>query len=83
MERSPVCARAGPCSRRQRRPCFLLGWMPLVGTIIGIVGAVKAWGWPWLQALLLFGGPFLIAAAIAATSGMLDWLRDRRDARAR
>lgn len=37
-----------------------IGWTPLVGTIIGVYGAVKGWGWHWLPASLLFGWMLLL-----------------------
>lgn len=47
----------------------LLAWLPLVGSIIGMFGAVSAWGWSWLAAFALFFGwmivPLIIAVAIA------------------
>lgn len=33
-----------------------LGYVPVVGSIIGVVGAVDIWGWHWYWAVLLFFG---------------------------
>ena len=38
---------------------LFLAYMLLLGTIVGIHGAVTAWQWTWLQARGLFFGPFL------------------------
>jgi len=35
---------------------FILGEMPILGTIMGIIGAVNNWGWSLFQAILLFFG---------------------------
>ena len=44
---------------------FFVGGWPVVGTILGMVGAHYAWGWSWLAAFLLFWG--LIAAIMLLT----------------
>jgi hypothetical protein len=33
---------------------FLLAYVPLVGSIVGMYGAVKVWDWSFLQAFVLF-----------------------------
>ena len=48
---------------------FILGQLPLVGTVVGMFGAVEAWGWSWLQSFLLFFGPFLLLSILYAISG--------------
>ncbi len=40
---------------------LLLGPMPLIGTIMGIIGATKVWGWSIGLSLLLFGAPLLFS----------------------
>ena len=41
-----------------------LGYIPFVGSVLGMAGAMKVWHWEWWQAgLLFFGG---IALSIAA-----------------
>ena len=40
---------------------FVLGEIPILGTIMGIRGAVNNWGWEILPAILLFiGAPIVI-----------------------
>ena len=34
---------------------FILAYIPIVGTVVGMCGAVYAWNWTWLQS----GGLFL------------------------
>ncbi len=38
---------------------LILGEMPILGTIMGIVGACKGWGWSIGKALLIFIIPFI------------------------
>jgi hypothetical protein len=49
---------------------MLLASVPLVGTILGIFGAVNVWGWAWWQAALLFFGWFAFAAAAGGVAGL-------------
>ncbi|UCZ68341.1 hypothetical protein K8U55_12590 [Klebsiella pneumoniae] len=36
---------------------FIISYIPLVGSIVGMVGAMDVWRWEWWQAgLLFFGG---------------------------
>lgn len=46
---------------------FLAG-IPIVGTALGMYGAVEAWGWSWIQAGALFFGPFMVIAIVALLS---------------
>ena len=39
-------------------------YIPLVGTVLGMVGAIYVWGWPWWEATLLFFGSFLLMTAL-------------------
>lgn len=40
---------------------LILGQCPIIGGVMGIIGAVKAWEWPWWgAALLFFGIPILL-----------------------
>ncbi len=32
----------------------LVMWFPLVATVLGFIGAIKVWLWPWWLALLVF-----------------------------
>lgn len=38
---------------------MVLGWFPIIGTVFGIFGAVKGWGWSWTNAILLFTIPLI------------------------
>ena len=43
---------------------LFLAYIPLVGTVLGMVGAVSGWGWTWLQAGLLFGLPWIVFLSV-------------------
>lgn len=42
---------------------IVVAWLPLVGTVAGVVGAHHAWHWSWLGAIALF---FWFAGCAAA-----------------
>ena len=37
-----------------------IGYIPIVGTVMGIYGAIEGWGWALWQALALFLGPWIV-----------------------
>lgn len=39
---------------------FAVSYIPIVGSIIGVFGAISAWGWSPLWAILLFSPGFVI-----------------------
>lgn len=41
---------------------MFLAYIPVIGTIVGIFGAVKIWDWSWLTAIGLFFSPLIISA---------------------
>jgi hypothetical protein len=43
---------------------FVAPW-PVLGTVLGMVGAHHAWGWSWLAAFFLFLGPLLAIGGLA------------------
>lgn len=55
--------------------------LPFVGTVLGIIGAIKVWLWPWWLALLVFL-PGLVLSVLAlfgvGTAGVLSWWMLRR-----
>lgn len=57
---------------------ILIAWSPLIGTALGIVGAVKAWGWSIGGAILLLAGPLVLAFVIVVITGGIEAWRDRR-----
>lgn len=60
---------------------LLVAFLPLVGTVLGFIGAIKVWLWPWWLALLVFlpGLALSLAALVGVgTAGLLTALRFRR-----
>lgn len=53
---------------------FIASW-PVVGTILGMVGAHYAWGWSWLAAFLLFFGPLILIFGITLAAGAFSTAR--------
>ena len=49
---------------------FFIAYIPIVGTVVGVLGAVTAWHWSWLQAGGLFFGPFVIISILAMSAGV-------------
>ena len=54
-----------------------LAYIPLVGTLLGIAGAVEVWDWQWYWAVLLFFWPivftvagFLVVGSLAGVSAL-------------
>jgi hypothetical protein len=59
---------------------LFLAYLPLVGSILGLLGAVHVWDWAWWQAGLLFFGGFAVTIAFGGLSAMVDSFRSRRSA---
>ena len=53
---------------------FVAPW-PVLGTVLGMVGAHHAWGWSWLAAFFLFFGPLLAIGCLAIIESRLDRAR--------
>jgi hypothetical protein len=51
---------------------LFVAYIPLVGTILGIFGAMSAWGWSGLQAAGLFFGPFAVILVLGLLAGGVD-----------
>ena len=56
---------------------LFFAWMPLVGTLVGMVGAVTVWGWSWPAAIGLFFGPLIVMAIFAVLVGGYEALMTR------
>jgi hypothetical protein len=59
---------------------LLIGWMPLLGTGLGIYGAYADWNWSLALSILLFVGVpgFFICVALIATAVSTAMERRRR-----
>ncbi len=39
---------------------WILSFIPFLGSVLGVMGAVHGWGWEWWQAGFLFFGNFIL-----------------------
>lgn len=39
---------------------FVLGYIPIVGSVLGVLGASYVWKWSWTSAILLFCWPVVL-----------------------
>jgi hypothetical protein len=49
-----------------------LAYFPLVGSVLGMYGAVTLWGWSWLGAAALFLWPLALGLAVAAVGAVAE-----------
>ena len=49
---------------------LFLGYLPLGGQILGILGAVQYWGWAWYWAVCLFAWPLVLTVVALAIGGI-------------
>src|SRR5262249_32678264 len=61
---------AGPIS-------MFIAYIPLIGTIIGFIAAIKFWGWEWYWAGLLFFGWAGFALVLAIGASFLEYIGSR------
>lgn len=47
-------------------------YIPILGTVVGVVGAHEAWGWGWPMAIGLFFGPLILIYVIASIQSALS-----------
>jgi hypothetical protein len=57
---------------------FFVTWIPLLGTILGVVGAVNVWHWSLVGAILLFGFPIILGFITGGFALLFDTLSRRR-----
>jgi len=57
---------------------FVVAYIPLLGAVVGMVGAVDIWHWEWWQAGLLFFGGLIFPIACGGISSFLEWLSFRK-----
>lgn len=46
-------------------PAILLAYIPVIGVIVGIMGAVQAWGWSLTASIGLFVAPYIIGVILS------------------
>ena len=49
---------------------FFTAYIPLVGSLVGMYGAINVWGWGFLQAFVLFFWYLILIAASLAIAGV-------------
>ena len=56
-----------------------IAYIPLIGTIAGFKGAMDVWWWDFMEAALLFFGPFGVIAVVAILGSILDKASSNRN----
>lgn len=56
---------------------IFIAYIPILGSIVGVAGAMKAWHWEWWQAGGLFFGGLVLTAIFVGGAGLIDRLRKR------
>lgn len=49
-----------------------IAYIPLVGTVVGVMGAMKSWGWSLLTSILLFGWPYVLFVIVLVGGGVSE-----------
>jgi hypothetical protein len=49
---------------------FVIGGFPLISAFLGIMGAIKGWGWEWYWAVIVFM-PGILLFALSMGSGLV------------
>lgn len=64
---------------------MFIGWVPVIGSALGMLGAVFVWQWEWWQAALLMFGHFIVLPTVIifgmAGAAVLEWLHPRAKSR--
>lgn len=56
---------------------LFVAYIPVVGSVLGVAGAIVGWGWEWWQAGLLFFGGLALSFAFGGFAVLTDWLQTR------
>jgi hypothetical protein len=57
-----------------------ISYIPILGTIVGIMGAIKSFEWEPLTAILLFCWPYVLYVILAAGGGLANVFSRNRNA---
>lgn len=49
-----------------------IAYIPVVGTVVGIMGAIKSWEWSPMLSILLFGWPYVLFAIVLVGGGVSE-----------
>jgi hypothetical protein len=52
-----------------------IGFMPIIGGTVGIIGAVEVWGWSWTSAIILFWGLGLLVIIFTISAGGIIYIK--------
>ncbi|WP_240768370.1 hypothetical protein [Escherichia coli] len=58
---------------------FIVSYIPFVGAIVGMVGAVDVWQWEWWQAGLLFFGGIIFAIVCGGMSSFSNGYHSEKE----
>jgi hypothetical protein len=58
---------------------IILAYIPVIGTVIGIYGAMQAWEWSFLASLALFGFPYILFIILFLSLLAYNAIFGRRD----
>ncbi|MCR0998651.1 MAG: hypothetical protein NQ105_11410 [Serratia rubidaea] len=56
----------------------IIAYIPILGAVVGMVGAMQAWNWEWWQAGGLFFGALIFMVALGGISVLAEWFSNRR-----
>lgn len=54
---------------------LIIAGMPIIGSILGMFGAIQVWEWSWIFAFLLFWGPFITIFGIVGIIAFLEKIK--------
>lgn len=54
---------------------LILGQIPVIGTILGIMGAMNAWHWDFLPAVLVFCSTLTLMVLVAISNSLINVLK--------
>lgn len=57
---------------------FFIAYVPVLGSVVGMVGAVDVWRWEWWQAGGLFFGTLILAFIFVGVTSVTEWLSSKR-----
>lgn len=60
---------------------LFVAYVPILGTVVGIFGAMSAWGWSLVQGVGLFLGPIALILVIGLIAAGLDGISSARSTR--
>jgi hypothetical protein len=56
---------------------LFLGYLPVIGSVVGMVGAIQFWGWQWYWAALLFFWPIVLLIVVGGFGALFEAVRRR------